>query len=209
MDIDHLNDFDLFDKLLSASVNRFHNIHSPNNTEDPLVWYGAEGGIIPGRSQEESILVQNILIRWTYPHLMMYWSQLAEYIDQVVQVKITNEVIGSYSDGSRTVFALHRPMLEEFAHAILALHQILFAASEFVHSSHIYGFKIDEEFRFLCMLAHNPSCSELHLTFGVLQKHASMAATHIRNHLITFGKMFRTLDDNTSLLSVNSTRLSL
>jgi hypothetical protein len=139
----------------------------------------------------------------------MYWSQLVEYVDQVVQVGVMNEVIGSYLDGSRTVFALHCPMLEEFTHAILALHQILFATSEFVHSSHIYGFKIDEEFRFLCMLAHNPSCSELHLTFGVLQKCAGMAATHIRNHLITFSKMFRTLDDDTSLLLVNSTQSSL
>jgi hypothetical protein len=48
MGIDHLNDFNLFNEPLSASVNKFHNIHSPNNTEDPLVWYSAEGGIIPG-----------------------------------------------------------------------------------------------------------------------------------------------------------------
>jgi hypothetical protein len=120
----------------------------------------------------------------------MYWDQLSEYIPTVVAAKITNEQIGIYSDSSRTYYALHCHILEKFAHIILTLHQILFAASEFMHCSHVYGFKIDEQFRFPWMLALNPSRSELCLTFRFLQKCVGRADTHIHNHLITFRKMF-------------------
>jgi hypothetical protein len=55
--IDHLQDFDLFDKLLASSVAYYHCIHSPNNAKDLLVQYSVEGGVIPRRTKEESNLV--------------------------------------------------------------------------------------------------------------------------------------------------------
>jgi hypothetical protein len=96
MGVSHLLDFDLFDEPLTVSMKRYHSIYGQNNMEDPLIQYRAKGGIMARRSQEESNLVHNILICWTYPHIQMFWNQLVEYIDEVVQVKITNEVISSY-----------------------------------------------------------------------------------------------------------------
>lgn len=56
------------------------------------------------------------------------------------------------------------------------------------------------------MLGQNPSHSKLCLTYGVLQKRTKIVAIHIKNHLIALRKMFCTLDNKVSVLSVNSTR---
>jgi hypothetical protein len=156
-----------------------------------------------GKNKEELSLIRDIMICWTYPHIQVYWDQLSEHISTVVTAKATDKQIGSYPDGPNTYYALHCPILEEFAHVILALHQILLAASESVHSSHIYGFKIGEQFCFLRMLAQNSSRSKLCLAFGVLQKIVGKADIHIHNHLITFRKVFHTMDNNMSILSLN------
>jgi hypothetical protein len=120
--INHLQDFNLFNKALVSSVACYHYIHSPNNVEDPLVQYSAEGGIISRRTKEESNLIRDILTCWTYPHIQMYWDQLSEYIPTVVAAKVTNEQIGTYLNSSRTYYIFHHPILEEFAHVVLALH---------------------------------------------------------------------------------------
>ncbi|KAJ7135529.1 hypothetical protein C8R46DRAFT_1047812 [Mycena filopes] len=67
----------LFKETLSESVDRYHNPYDPksNTDEDPLLYYGAVGGDLPGYDSAASLLLREVVMRYQYPHKSFDWVQ--------------------------------------------------------------------------------------------------------------------------------------
>lgn len=61
-------EINIHDEPLVASVSRYSPRYDPLVDNDPLYAYGAEDGILPGRSLNELMLLRDVIVRWTTPH---------------------------------------------------------------------------------------------------------------------------------------------
>ncbi|KAF8132691.1 hypothetical protein K438DRAFT_1998422 [Mycena galopus ATCC 62051] len=68
------------DEDVGSSLLRHHTVFDPHLDYDPLLQYRADGGLMPGKTAEETIQLRDVIIRWESPHRNFNWRSLASGI---------------------------------------------------------------------------------------------------------------------------------
>ena len=76
-----MEEYQLLDEPIHSSVVKYCTPFDPLVDIDPLYEYGAVDCIIPGRTQEDAVLLRDILIRWTGAHKLCYWEDLPSAVE--------------------------------------------------------------------------------------------------------------------------------
>ncbi|KAJ6483743.1 hypothetical protein C8R47DRAFT_1131852 [Mycena vitilis] len=177
----------LFKEPLYASVDRFHGAYDPedNTIDDPLIYYGAEDGVLPGMTEEVSMDFRDALIRYQFPHRQFLWSSLEEAIADIYKVDPASLILVPTVDKATKehVYCLSLRTLETIAHATVAVQQILDALSDFLERPKRSRFHIDTDFTLLRMLERCSDKMELTFAFSSLQLRLKRANDHIRSCL--------------------------
>ncbi|KAF9541066.1 hypothetical protein CPC08DRAFT_730869 [Agrocybe pediades] len=59
----------IYDEPIHDSIVRYHEAYDPLTDRDPLEEFGAVNGYLPDRPAEEAMMLWDIVICWSYPHL--------------------------------------------------------------------------------------------------------------------------------------------
>ncbi|KAJ7129954.1 hypothetical protein C8R46DRAFT_1048964 [Mycena filopes] len=183
----------LFKETLSESVDRYHNPYDPksNTDEDPLLYYGAVGGDLPGYDSAASLLLREVVMRYQYPHKSFDWGRMSDLIDVVASKDASSVVImptaniqptTNNSAGSRG-FALNLADLSLVAQAVVGVQQILSALNAFLLKNPARSFDVDPSFALLYLLEFSDNPIELRFALTSLQLRLQRADVHIRSYL--------------------------
>jgi hypothetical protein len=123
---------DLFDEEIGASLLKFHPVYDPMRDNDPLQDYGAVDGLLPGKTTEETISLRDIIMRWEFPHIHLYWERLEEGIALFKDEKPKYEDLLIYQSDKGPVYSLGSFYLERFAQFVLTAKQILDSLGDFL-----------------------------------------------------------------------------
>jgi hypothetical protein len=112
-------DIEIFDEEVEVSLLKYHPVY------DPLTSYGAVDGLLPGKTAEETIAFQAVVMRWELPHINLYWETLEEGIASFGEQKPAYEHLLVYQSDQGPVYSLGSFYLEQFAQLVLAVKQVL------------------------------------------------------------------------------------
>ncbi|KAF9542449.1 hypothetical protein CPC08DRAFT_592968, partial [Agrocybe pediades] len=172
---------------------------------DPLEEFGAVNGYLPDRPAEEAMTLRDIVIRWTYPHLMCLWESLPLGVKSFLNARVSiTELIAYDLPNDTTVYGLPKERLNEIAQIILALTQILAAFAEFFYRGKKSAYTVDVNFSLLKLLAWHSKPSEIVLTVPILQRRCEMAVIHITKYFNKIRSIFADDDRADSIISYNS-----
>ncbi|KAF9541395.1 hypothetical protein CPC08DRAFT_605757, partial [Agrocybe pediades] len=171
---------------------------------DPLEEFGAINGLLPDRPPEEAMMLRDIVIRWTYPHLDCLWESLPQAVNSFLKARVTITELVAYDLSDDTFYGLPKGRLNEIAQILLALNQILASFAEFFYRGKKSAFTADANFSLLKLLAWHPKPSELALTIPVVQRRCEMAVIHITKYFNKIRSIFADDDRADSVTSYNS-----
>ncbi|KAF9549473.1 hypothetical protein CPC08DRAFT_595857, partial [Agrocybe pediades] len=172
---------------------------------DPLKEFGAVEGLLPDRPPEEAMLLRDIVIRWTYPHLMCLWESLPQGVELFLKTSVTvSELIAYDLSDDSTCYGLPKERLNEFAQLVLALSQILTTFAEFFYRGKKSAFSLDPNFSLLRLLAWHSKPYEISLTIPVLQRRCEIAVIHIKKYFNKIRSIFTDDERAESIASYNS-----
>ncbi|KAF7334343.1 hypothetical protein MSAN_02379200 [Mycena sanguinolenta] len=175
---------DLYKEPLIVSVARYHAPYNPeaDDEEDPLLEFGAMGGVLPGMDAATSDLLRDAVIRYTRPHLQFEWTNLPELVREVLDIDAATVPI-VVSDTSVRYYYLHLQSLNRVAHAVVALQQILESLTAFLGKNPTTSFRLDPKFAFLYMLEDSAEEMELRFALTTLQLRMQGANRHVLQYL--------------------------
>ncbi|KAJ6569006.1 hypothetical protein B0H19DRAFT_890637, partial [Mycena capillaripes] len=176
---------------------------------DHLLPFGAEGGLMPGKTAEETMILRDAIMRWEYPHRHFNWDSLAEGVRELSAVKVTTEDLVRHAVGNETkLYTLSPDILERMAQIALTLHQVLLDLYAFLQPEHLHPFQLEPGWQLLCQMEENLSRSQIVGVFRSLQYCLQQAVKHVRRQLNSIKKVYQlqNLDD---VSTVNSTRSSV
>ncbi|KAJ7163348.1 hypothetical protein C8R46DRAFT_866703, partial [Mycena filopes] len=178
---------ELYDETLSASVERYHYVYDARDEDmdDPLLYYGAVDGLLPGKSAAQSSLLRDVVIRYDERHRNFEWEDLSSLIASIYRVESSAAKVFSIADPTdgREGYCLDLRLLSLVGHAVVAVQQILDGINTFSTPSPRRRFEVDTGFMYLRMLEDLASKTELRFVLSVLQLRLDRADTHIRTHL--------------------------
>ncbi|KAG6913832.1 hypothetical protein DXG01_004051 [Tephrocybe rancida] len=185
----------MFDEPLHASVEHYHQRYDPQRDDDPLLQYSAVDSRLPGKSAEETIALQDAVIRWMQPHMDLVWETLPLAVADFKDHQVSLENISEYVCDDVHMYGLEAPELDEATHIVLAIEQIFAALAQFAQDNRKAAFRLDPKFGFIRLLAWHHSAEEIRVTHAVLRKRTNSlevdsvssydsSLPHIRN---TFG----------------------
>lgn len=139
--------------------------------EDPLVDFGGVNGLLPGRTEYESNTVRNVLIRMSVPPKNCLWSTLATAVEDFTSHKFSlDELIQHNESNSPSVYySLHKELLLEVAHIVVALSQVLDGWADFFYMGKGVSFEVDPGYKMIRILAWHDKPLNIILTGGILQ----------------------------------------
>ncbi|KAJ7253204.1 hypothetical protein C8J57DRAFT_1077057, partial [Mycena rebaudengoi] len=194
---------------LSSSIERFHEQYDPSDDlkDDPLLDYGAVDGILQGVTAESTILLRDIIIRYTAPHRSFLWDDLPSSIAEISKIDAGSLPTNSVCDlgNGERCFCLDLTQLSAMAHTVLAVQQILDALNEFLDRKPSARFVLDPDFRFLYLMEKCTSRREIQFAFSAMQLRLSRADTHIRSYLASVRETLTGQSVDERISSVNST----
>ncbi|KAG6914376.1 hypothetical protein DXG01_000712 [Tephrocybe rancida] len=196
----------MFDEPLHASVECYHQRYDPQRDDDPLLQYGAVDGRLPGKSAEETIALQDAVIRWTQPHMDLVWETLPLAVADFKDHQVSLENISEYVCDDVHMYGLEAPELDEATHIVLAIEQIFAALAQFAQDNRKAAFRLDPKFGFIRLLAWHHSAEEIRVTHAVVRKRTSVAVKHIQRLLNSIRTLFM---DSLEVDSVSSYDSSL
>ncbi|KAJ7160891.1 hypothetical protein C8R46DRAFT_1038102 [Mycena filopes] len=207
----------LYKETLSESVERYHNVYDSKSKtdEDPLLYYGAVGGELPGYDSAASLLLREVVMRYQYPHKSFDWERLSDLIAHVAAQDASTSVImptvSIHADTNpETVargFALNLAELSQVAQAVVGVQQTLSALNAFLLKNPNRSFDVDPGYGFLYLLEFSENPSELRFAYTSLQLRLQRADVHIRSYLSSIRRT--TLgDDFSSRVSSTESTLS-
>ncbi|KAJ7142836.1 hypothetical protein C8R44DRAFT_866120 [Mycena epipterygia] len=158
---------DLYNEPLDASVSRFHSFDAEEEDNDPLLYYGAVDGLVPGKDDAASMSLRDAVIHYQHPLCNFLWTRLSEAITSIVEMDAgTIEVAITEDPVSQDLFYnLNLHALTTVTHAVFAVQQILEALTNFLGKKPSSSFVFDPWFAFLYML--ETSCSESNTRFAL------------------------------------------
>ncbi|KAJ7159501.1 hypothetical protein C8R46DRAFT_1038809 [Mycena filopes] len=178
---------ELYDETLSASVERYHYVYDAQNEDmdDPLLYYGAVDGFLPGKSAAQSKLLRDVVIRYDERHYNFEWEDILSLIASIYSLESSSVKVSSIADpiSGRESYCLDLMQLSLVGHAVIAVQQILDGINAFSTSSTRRRFEVDTGFTYLRMLEDRASKTELRFALSVLQLRLDRADTHIRANL--------------------------
>ncbi|KAF9542389.1 hypothetical protein CPC08DRAFT_650220, partial [Agrocybe pediades] len=184
---------------------RYHETYDPLADRDPLEEFGAVGGLLPDRPAEEAMMLRDIVIRWSYPHLMCLWESLPQGVNSFLKARVTiTELIAYNLPNDTTSYGLPKERLNEFAQIILALSQILATFAEFFYRGKKSSFTVDVNFSLLRLLAWHAKPTEIALTVPLLQRRCEIAVIHIKKYFNKIRSIFTDDERAESVASYNS-----
>ncbi|KAF9541308.1 hypothetical protein CPC08DRAFT_606734, partial [Agrocybe pediades] len=172
---------------------------------DPLEEFGAVNGYLPDRPAEEAMMLRDIVIRWSYPHLMCLWESLPQGVKSFLRARVSiTELVAYDLPNDTTFYGLPKERLNEIAQIILALTQILAAFADFFYRGKKSAFTVDVNFSLLKLLAWHPKPNEVVFTVPILQRRCEMAVIHITKYFNKIRSIFADDDRADSVSSYNS-----
>ncbi|KAJ7103669.1 hypothetical protein B0H15DRAFT_977057 [Mycena belliarum] len=200
---------DLYREPLYASVERFHAPYDPTSTsdEDPLLYYGAVDGELPDASSAATEYLRDAVIRYHQPHRNFLWERLSDLVSKVARYEASAIAWEPLRDPAtlEEYYGLPLDILEEVAHASVAVQQVLDALHSFLNRKPSTAFTLDPRFSFLYMLEACPSRSELRFYFCSLQLRLVRADKHIRSYLSSIRAHYTGEEPSDVISSVDST----
>ncbi|KAK7007959.1 hypothetical protein R3P38DRAFT_3325015 [Favolaschia claudopus] len=177
---------DLFEEPLVAAVERYHGAYDPNTSsfEDPLMYYGAVGGELPGCDSSQALALRDAHIRYFHESRTLSWSSIPSLIERVLQCNPADVplLVTRQADSPKTFYCLNLSELARVGHAVVASQQILEALSAFLRQNPSTSFTIDPDFQFLLQLEYSDSASEARFLLMTLQMRLEGADRHIRSY---------------------------
>ncbi|KAJ6455553.1 hypothetical protein DFH09DRAFT_864427, partial [Mycena vulgaris] len=175
---------------------------------DPLLPYGAVDGVLPGKTTEETMMLRDVVMRWSLPHRSWYWNLLQQGVTDSSKIKITYEDLVSYKTAGSVLYSLNAFHLEQLAQLALAVHQILNGLYDFLGKTGSARFPFDPEWKLLRLMEENLSRSAILMAASTMQLRLERAVQHIRVHLNSIKRVYGQEGLDT-LSSVDSTRSSV
>ncbi|KAJ7108799.1 hypothetical protein C8R44DRAFT_552516, partial [Mycena epipterygia] len=174
---------------------------------DPLLYYGAIDGLVPGKDDAASMSLRDAVIRYQHPHRNFLWTRLSEAIASIVEMDAgTIEVVATEDPVSQDIFYnLNLHALTTVAHAVFAVQQILEALTNFLGKKPSSSFVVDPRFAFLYMLETSRSESDARFALTTLQVRLAHADTHIRSYLWGIRRTLTNREPSEDVSSVDST----
>ncbi|KAK7052709.1 hypothetical protein R3P38DRAFT_3173027 [Favolaschia claudopus] len=133
---------DLFEEPLVAAVERYHGAYDPNTSsfEDPLMYYGAVGGELPGCDSSQALALRDAHIRYFHESRTLSWSSIPSLIERVLQCNPADVplLVTRQADSPKTFYCLNLSELARVGHAVVASQQILEALSAFLRQKPLH-----------------------------------------------------------------------
>ncbi|PPQ97940.1 hypothetical protein CVT26_002945 [Gymnopilus dilepis] len=200
--VPHMTSIRLYDEPLHTSVQNYCFPFNPLIHLDPLFEYGAVNGKLPGWSQEETVMVRDILLRWTSMLKETIWDDLPSELESLQNAEISRSDIVSFrTPDDRPYFSLIPLKLLEIGHLALALFQIMKELVEFLYHSDYNAPYDDPGFAVVRTLGMSEQPDGIILVWKILKNRCSKA----RKKILQFFKSLRT----TLLLSTTPTERAL
>lgn len=204
-----MEEYQFLDEPIHSSVAKYCTPFDPLIDFDPLFEYGAVDCVMPGRTQEEAVLLRDILIRWTGAHKMCYWEDLPSAVQAFATTSVGySDILSRSVNEELTFYSLHREHLLEIAHIVLALTQILRAFADYFFQSRDCALAVDPNFHLLRTLAWHDSSSHILLMIPVLQKRCKVAVAQIYKFLNQLKSAFLPFEEAHSVSSYDSSTQS-
>ncbi|KAJ7186507.1 hypothetical protein C8R46DRAFT_1024562 [Mycena filopes] len=95
--------------------------------DDPLLYYGAVDGLLPGKTAAQSNLLRLVVIRYEERHCNFEWENISSLIATLYRVESSEVKIFATTDPNdgRESYCLELTKLALVAHAVVAVQQIL------------------------------------------------------------------------------------
>ena len=195
-----IEEYQLLDEPIHSSVAKYCTSFDPLVDVDPLYEYGAVNCILPGRMQEEAVLLHDILIRWTGAYKMCYWEDLPSAVEAFANTSIGySDILARSVNEDLTYYSLHWEHLLEIAHIVLALTQILQAFANYFFQSRERALAVDPNFQLIWTLAWHASSSHILLMIPILQRRCKVAIAHVNKFLNHLKQVFLPFEDTLSV----------
>ena len=196
----------LYDEPLHTSVQNYCFPFNPLIHLDPLFEYGAVNGKLPGRSQEETITVRDILLRWTSMHKETIWDDLPSELESLQRAEISRSDIVSFRTPDDQPYFLLIPLkLLEVGHLVLALSQIMKGLVEFLYHPEYNAPSVDPGFAVVRTLGMSEQPEGIILAWKILKNRCGKAHKKIMQFFNELKVMFLDPADTFSVSSYEST----
>ncbi|PPQ72970.1 hypothetical protein CVT26_014515 [Gymnopilus dilepis] len=176
---------------------------SPLIHRDPLFEYGALNGKLPGRSQEETIKVRDILLRWTSMHKETIWDDLPSESESLKNAEIfRSDIISFHTPDDWPYFSLIPLKLLEVGHLVLTLSQIIKELVEVLYHSDYNAPSVDPGFAVVRTLGMSEQPDGIILVLKILKNRCGKAHKKILQFFNELKVMF--LDPADTLQSLSA-----
>ncbi|KJA21720.1 hypothetical protein HYPSUDRAFT_140150, partial [Hypholoma sublateritium FD-334 SS-4] len=203
--IPELEELHIYDEPLRQAVERCHVPWDPYGNEvNPLIELGANEGLLPGRPAEETLLIRDIVVRWTKPDLDCTWDNLQEAAENLETHVLTDADFRVYKKDEHRYYSM-RIQIEETAKIVIALSQVLQGLSDYFFAEGTRSFSLDPYYKFTKLLAWHNNLDEMKATWIVLMKRVRLAVKHIKRYFNKLRAVLSDLGDAYSDSSYNST----
>ncbi|KAJ7103998.1 hypothetical protein B0H15DRAFT_738918, partial [Mycena belliarum] len=174
---------------------------------DPLLYYGAVDGDLPNVSSAATESLRDAVIRFQQPHRNFLWERLSDLIAKIARYDVSSIAWEQLKEPVtlEEYHGLPLDLLEEVAHAAVAVQQILDALHSFLGRKPSTAFSLDPNHSFLYMLEACRSRSELRFYFSSLQLRLVRANKHILSYLQSIRTLYTGEEPSEYLSSVDST----
>lgn len=175
----HFEDVQIYKENIHESLTRYHEEYDPLVALDPLFDYGSSDGSLPGRTDEETMSLRDILLRLYSPRTDCMWDDLPSAIDEFMKYQFTVDDLVSFNSGGITHYYLHKEQLVEIAHIILALNQVLENLAFFFYKGKKSTFDVDPDYKLTQIMAGHYQEKEIILTGPILQRRCQRGFVHV------------------------------
>ncbi|KAJ7762770.1 hypothetical protein DFH07DRAFT_771000 [Mycena maculata] len=129
---------------IGACLHHHHPAYDPKTDDNPLLPYGAEDSVLPGKTPEESIALHDVVMRWSLPHRTWHWNDLKEGVTLFYEPRVSHaDLIVYLTDTGVKVYSLRKFHLGRIAQLTPAVHQVLYGIYEFCETLKSRPFEID------------------------------------------------------------------
>ncbi|KAJ7464559.1 hypothetical protein FB451DRAFT_1042144, partial [Mycena latifolia] len=200
---------DVYQESLESAVERYHVPYDAASAtqEDPLLYFGAVSGELPGVDLELTLVLRDAVIRYFHPHRNFLWERLSDLIQNIAQQDAGGVLIVPIADPrtKERLWGLTLQWLSKMAHAVVAVDQILDALGAFLGRKPSTRFVMDPGFKFTYMLERCISKAEIRFAFTTLQLRLERADVHIRSQLKSIRKTLTGELSSDHVSSIDST----
>ncbi|KAJ7241594.1 hypothetical protein C8J57DRAFT_1084912, partial [Mycena rebaudengoi] len=180
----------LFEETIAASIDKFHPSYNPLIDDDPLLAYGVEDGLLPGKTAEETIKFRDVIMRWTLPHRIWGWENIEEGIADLKEVKPSKKELFAFGTKEETVYSLGEFHLEFLGHLTLAVTQVLEGIYEFQNKPFRQCFFVDPNWQLLRLMEENLSRTEILVSLASLLHRLKQALKHVDRQLNAIKRVY-------------------